>query len=124
MSEPIHDTVAEYVLKVLGYAVTGALSGLGVAMGWFRRQRIHLEDTMIEGQRRTHERIDQVRVEMQAYAGGQASHATDIAVLQAHQENNVSRLEEIQATTRQTNQKVDNLAEQMTDILMEVKRRH
>ena len=76
------------------------------------------------GNTRTNERIDQVRTEMSAYAGAQAAHSTDIAVLQAHQENNVSRLEEIQLTTRNTNSKVDNLAEQMTDILMEVKRRH
>ena len=124
MSEPVQDPVAEYIIKALGFMASGAAAGLGAAMGWFRQHRINLEAKIVAGNTRTNERIDQVRTEMSAYAGAQAAHSTDIAVLQAHQENNVSRLEEIQLTTRNTNSKVDNLAEQMTDILMEVKRRH
>lgn len=81
--------------------------------------------TWFSGERaKMHRRIDAVEQSMSLYEKDQSEYSAQLRVLQAQRENDVMRLEEIQLTTRNTNAKVDNLAAQMTDILVEVKRSH
>lgn len=120
MSEPGHDTVAEWILKALGWCAAAALAGLGAAMGWFRTARLKLEASIQQLADEHDKEFVTVWADMRARTAEYARHSQEIAVLQAHQENNVTRLQDIQDTTRDTNQKVDMLSNKLTDVLVAI----
>lgn len=75
-------------------------------------------------QSRVNDEFKAVRHDMAAYYELQSVHDKDIVVLQTKQDNTAIRLQEIIETTRDTNGKVDDLSNKLTDVLLEMKRGH
>lgn len=100
--------VVEWV-KVIGSA---AASAIGAAWAFLRGAREELDA-----------KITAVGHRVDAMSAVQTQHHTDVAVLQANAENNVQRLDEIKEFVKDVNDSVKKLSDQMTAMVMEMRRK-
>ena len=102
---------SETALAFVGILATAVFAGITGAMVWFRSQRIKIEGD-----------VDDLRCEVRSQNDEYRDNDRDIAVLKTEIRNHVSRLEEIGDTTKDTNRKMDDLARQLTTVLLAVNR--
>ena len=100
MAEPTGFDVTEWAKVVL----PSALAGVGSAFAWLRGAKAGMDARM--------GMIERV----------QASQATEIAVLRNEQKNSVSWLEDIQATSRDTNKRIEEMQKTLTQVLLQVRK--
>jgi len=102
----------EQSLTIVGIVASAIMVGIGGAMAWFRSQRIKIESD-----------INDLRGEMRSQIDDLHTNDRDIAVMKTEIRNNVDRLEEIHDSTKQTNSKLDKLADTLTTVLLAVNRK-
>lgn len=81
---------------VVGGAIAGILTGVSAAMAWFGSTK-----------KRMYVRIGIVEEDMKALIALHAKHTTELAVMQACQENTAQQLEEIKDANLAMNNKLD-----------------
>jgi len=102
----------DQVLTITGIAASAIMVGIGGAMAWFRSQRISIEAD-----------VNDLRCEIRSQIDDLHENDRDIAVMKTEIRNNVERLEEIHDSTKETNQKLDRLADTLTTVLLAVNRK-
>ena len=102
----------EQGLTIVGIVASAIMVGIGGAMAWFRSQRKDIQAD-----------VNELRVEMRTQIDDMHVNDRDIAVMKTEIRNNVERLEEINDSTKQTNTKLDKLADTMTTLLIAVNRK-
>jgi len=100
----------EQGLTIVGIVASAIMVGIGGAMAWFRSQRTELTAD-----------LNELRGEMRSQIDDMHINDRDIAVMKTEIRNNVERLEEINDSTKQTNHKLDKLADTLTTLLIAVK---
>lgn len=100
------------MISLLGVVVSVVLVGMGGAMGWFKwkHQQLNTRLDAVEGTVSRH-----VLESTKDYS----NHTTQLAVIQTCQEETKRRLEGIEETTRDTNQKLDTL---VRDVITAIQR--
>lgn len=93
----------------IGLIVTCLIAGAGGAMAFFRR-----------GTQKLNDRIDLVEEDMKEWDKLHAEHNTQLAVVKTCQENTQERLEQIDETTRDTNQSIKDLSNTLTQVLLAI----
>lgn len=100
--------IVEWV-KVVGSAVASAI---GAAWAFLRGAREELDA-----------KITAVSHRVDTMSAVQTQHHTDVAVLKANADNNVKRLDEIKEFVQDVNSSVKALSEQLTEVMMEMRRK-
>lgn len=80
------------------------LAGLGSAIAMLRGVRRAMDDRMSTIERQ------------------QALHTTEIAVIMAEHRNSLTRLDDIQQTSRDTNKRIEEMQKTLTQVLLQVRK--
>jgi SpoVK/Ycf46/Vps4 family AAA+-type ATPase len=108
VADPTKFDLSDWV-SIIGASV---LSGIGAAAAWFNSSK-----------NRLHARLDFVEADMRKWDESHALHTTEIAIVKTIQENTSEQLEKINITTRDTNDNLKELSQQMTQILLSIQSR-
>ena len=109
-------------MEFIGIIATAILTGIGGAMAWFRSQRKDINVDIEAIRVLANSGLEDIRAEMRCQMDDNHNNDRDIAVLKTEIRNNVKQLDEISDATKQTNQKLDKLAEMVTTTLLAVNR--
>lgn len=108
MAEPQSLEILEWI-KVVGGAAATALGTVWSVLRRIRKE--HMDAVAVVAQR-----IENVEASV-------ARHQTDVAVLKANAENHVDRLDEIKDFVKDVSSNVKTLGNQLTEVLMEMRKR-
>jgi hypothetical protein len=111
VNDPSKLDVSDY----FGAAVTGIIAGIGGAMAWFIGAKNKITERMDTQERDLKIRLDGQDVELN-------KHTTQLAVIHTNQDHMSNRLDEIRECTNTTNEKLGDLSETLTQVLLAVKK--